>query len=244
MYKPILTVMKEVELEGFTCFTFDVKVSRSPLSDSIKRLVLESSPFPDYYARNSFPPNKNHFTDRHLYLLVKDPLICYQDLVLRNAYLLRQKKNLSIKAFPGQISFNKQHYQCIRINIKDIKELPLVISELESSGIDFLKDKKVADDHSHMVYKKYVEFEKMEEGVFRDHHNENRYFFSVPNMLDFEQFTAAIDQIKRSCDYNLFDSFLSSLFLKEKVIDLIGIYSNHCDQSRFKDLKLEISKRF
>jgi len=236
--------MKKVEFEGFTCFTLDVNVSRSPLSESIKRLVLESSPFPDYYARNSFPPNKNHFTDRHLYLLVKDPLICYQDLVLRNAYLLRKKKNLSIRAFPGQIRFNKQLHQCIRINIKDIKELPLFISELESLGIDFLKDKNVADDFSHVVYKKYVEFEELEEGVFRDYKNENRYFFSTTNMVEFGQFSPAMDQIKRSCDYNMFDSFLISLFLKEKVIDLIGIYSNHCDQNRFKDLKLEISRRF
>lgn len=236
--------MKKVEFEGFTCFTFDVKVSRSPLSDSLERLVLESSPLPDYYARNSFPPNKNHFTDRHLYLLVKDPLICYQDLVLRSAYLLRQKQNLTIKAFPGQIRFHNQLYQCARINVKDIKELPLLISELESLGINFLKEKKGAEDNAHLVYKKYIEFEELEDGVYRDHNNENRYFFTAPDMLEFDQFTTVMDQIKRSCDYNLFDSFLSSLFLKEKVIDLVGIYSQHCDQNRLHELKEEIQKRF
>jgi len=46
----------------------------------------------------------------------------------------------------------------------------------------------VADDCSHVVYKKYVEF---------------------------EPFSTAMDQIKRGCDYNM-----------------------------FKDLKLEISRRF
>ena len=206
--------------------------------------MLESSQLPDYYARNNFPPNKKHFTDHHLYLLVKDPLICYQDMVLRNAYLLRQEHNLTIRAFPGQISLHKHLYQCIRINVKDIKELPLFISEMESRGIDFIKEKKVAEDNAHVVYKKYIEFEKLEDGVFRDHQNESRYFFSSPNMLEFDYFTTSMDLIKWNCDYNLFDSFLSSLFLKEKVIDLIGIYSNHCDHNRFKDLKLEISKRF
>jgi hypothetical protein len=105
-------------------------------------------------------------------------------------------------------------------------------------------DKKVKEDHSHVVYKKYIKFEKLKDGVFRDHHNENRYFFSAPNMLEFDQFTAAMDQIKRSCDYKLFAPFLSSLFLKEKVIDLVGICSNQCDQNRFKNLKLEISRSF
>ncbi|MEN8228087.1 MAG: hypothetical protein ABFS38_08010 [Bacteroidota bacterium] len=236
--------MKKVEFEGFTCFAFDVNVSRSPLSDSIGHLLLESSSFPDYYARNNFPPNKNHFTDRHLYLLVKEQLICFQDHVLRSAYLLRQKQNLTIKAFPGQIKYHNQVYQSIRINLKDIEELPLLIEELESLGIDIVKDKKAADDNSHVVYKKYTEYEKLDDGIFRDHHNENRYFFSVPRLLDYNQFSEAMDQIKRSCNYNLFDSFLSYLFVREKMMEFIGIYSNHCDQSRFKDLKMEISRRF
>ena len=77
---------------------------------------------------------------------------------------------------------------------QNIKELSLFISELKSLGIDFLKDKNVTEDHSHVVYKKYIKFEKLEDGVFHDHHNENRYFFSAPNMLEFDQFTTAMDQ--------------------------------------------------
>jgi len=60
----------------------------------------------------------------------------------------------------------------------------LPIFELQRAGIDSLKDKNGSDDHSHVVYKKFIEFEKLEEAIFRDHHNEKRYFFSVPNMLE------------------------------------------------------------
>ncbi len=236
--------MKKVDFEGFTCFAFDADVSRSPLSDSLNRLVLESSASPDYYARNNFPPNQKKFAHRHLYLLVKDQVICFQDLALRNAYHLRQNQNLSIKMFPGQIKFHKHLYQCIRIRVNDINELPLLISNFESIGIKFLNNKQVQEDHAHVVYKKYVEYEKLNEGVFRDIQNENTYFFSTPHRIEFDQFTAVMEQIKMSCNFNLFDSFLSYLFIKEKVIDLIGIYSDHCDQSRFTEMKEEIRQRF
>lgn len=236
--------MKKVEFEGFTCFTFNTNVTHSPLSDSFNRLVLESPSFPDYYARNHFPPNQKHYADRHLYLLVKEQMGCFQDVVLRNAYILREKQNVAIKAFPGQIRLHQQLYQCIRINVKDIKELSLLISAFESGGIKFLKDKKFADEYTHVVFKKFIQYEKLDEGVFRDFHNENRYFFSAPHLLEFEKFTTVMDQIKRSCDYNLFDSFLSDLFIREEVVDFIGVYSDHCDHNRFGDLKEEIRKRF
>ncbi|MEN8155666.1 MAG: hypothetical protein ABFS10_01855 [Bacteroidota bacterium] len=236
--------MKENEIEGFTCFEFDADVSRSPVSGSLDRLVLESSASPDYYAKNNFPPNQKHLTDRHLYLLVKNQVICFQDLVLRLTANLRQKQSLAIKVFPGQISFNKHTYQCIRVNVNNRKDLPLLISEFESAGIKFLNDKKVPADNAHVVYKKYIEYDKVEEGVFRDANNRNRYFFSAPHRIDFDQFKAVMDQIKLSCDFNLFDSFLSYLFVKEEVTDFIGIYSKHCDQSRFNDLKEEIHNRF
>ena len=237
--------MKKNKIEGFTCFEFDANVSRSPLSESHGRLVLESSSSPDYYARNNFPPNEKHSTDRrHLYLLVKAQVICFQDLVLRQADHLRRKQNLTIKVFPGQIRFHKNLYQCIRINMKDLKELPLLIAELESNGIKFLGDKKTADDKAHVVYKKYIEFEELEEGVFQDANNENRYFFKAPHWIEFDKFTKGMEQIKLSCDFNLFDSFFSYHFIKEEVVHFIGIYSKHCEKSKFHELKEEISKRF
>jgi hypothetical protein len=237
--------MKKNEFEGFTCFEFDATVKRSDFNDSHGHLLLESSSSPDYYARNNFPPNEKHVTDkRHLYLLVKDPVICFQDLVFRKTDHLRQDQNLSIKVYPGQIKFHKQLYQCIRINVKDLKELPLVISGLESSGIKFLGDKKTAEDNAHVVYKKYIEFEKLDEEVFRDFHNENRYFFKSPHWIDYDKFMKGMEQIRLSCDYNLFDTFLSYFYLKAELTNFIGIYSKHCDQSRFHELKEEIRKRF
>ncbi|MEN8203913.1 MAG: hypothetical protein ABFS28_15040 [Bacteroidota bacterium] len=236
--------MKNNELEGFTCFTFDVGVSPSQYSGEFDRLILDSSVSPDYYAKNNFPPNQKHLTDRHLYLLAKNQVICFQDIVHINAFRLRQEQHMSIRAFPGQIRFHKRIYQCIRINVNDRNELPQLISALESDGIQFLKDKKVEEDQAHVVYKKYIEYEKLDDGVFRDARNKNRFFFSIPHRIEFDQFTAAMEQIKLQCDFKLFDSFLSYLFVKEEVRDFIGIYSKHCDKSRFRELKEEIRKKF
>ena len=52
--------MKTKKIDGITCFFVELMVARSPLSDQMNRLILESDPMPDYYAKNIFPPNEKH----------------------------------------------------------------------------------------------------------------------------------------------------------------------------------------
>ncbi len=236
--------MKPYDLEGFTCFTSELNVSHSPLSEFVNYLVLESDSSPEYYARNNFPPTEKHLADRHLYLVVKKPIICFQDNILRISFSLRQKLNLSLRAYPGQMTFRNKTHQCIRVSAKDIKELPQLIKEFESVGIEFVSDIKISSYTSQIIYKKYIEYVELEEGVYRDNNNENRYFFKAPRLIEYNEFSSAMDQIKKSCEYNLFDTFLGYLLGKQEVTDFIGIYSDHCEHDRFKELKEEIDRRF
>jgi hypothetical protein len=57
-------------LEGLTRYLLKRTVAHSPLSNHLKKLVLETDPVPDYYARGNFPPNKRD-RNMHLYSLLK-----------------------------------------------------------------------------------------------------------------------------------------------------------------------------
>jgi len=236
--------MKTKKIDGLTCFSVDLLVARSPLSSNNGYLILESDPTPDYYAKGNFPPNEKRVSDRHLYLPVKKGINCFQDVVYRKACQLSESMGSELTIYPGQMTFQNEEHQCIRMNLNNEDQLPILIDEFTNLGIQFYNDKHVIAYSSFIYYKKYTDFVLIEEGVYQDKNNAHRYFFEIPNQIEFEMFKKGIEQIKNNCDYHLFDSFLVFLFYKNSIVDFIGVYSQHCEVSRFGELKKEINKIF
>jgi hypothetical protein len=236
--------MKTQEIDGLACYLVELFVARSPLSGNMGSLILESDPTPDYYAKGNFPPNKEHVNDRHLYLPVKKNVNCFQDVVYRKACQLTERMESILSIYPGQMTFQNKEHQCIRINICSDIHMSELIEEFNNLGISFYSDKHVLTYSSLIYYKKYTSFNFMEEGVYNDTNNKNRYFFEIPKHIEHDELKNGITQIKNNCDYHLFDSFIVTLFYKNGVRDFIGIYSLHCDETRFGELKKQISSIF
>ena len=235
--------MKDQKLNGYACYTFNVNIARSPISNDIKQLVLESDPNPNYYSKGNFPPNK-HVSDWHIYIPIKNSINCFQDIIIRNTAKLQKEFNLTLQVFPGQITLYNEEYQAVRINTNDINHIPLLINEMKKLGIEFLPDKNIKEYESLIYYKKYTEFIKIEDDVYVDSLVPDRYFFSIPTHIEFNTFIDGMSKIKNSCNFHLFDSFLVYLIEKNNVHDFIGIYSKHCDKNRFSELKDHIKTIF
>lgn len=236
--------MKNIEFNGLTCFNVNLKVGRSPLSDGMKYLVLESDPDPDYYSKNNFPPNKEHVGDRHLYLLVKNHINCFQDLILRNNKKLQQKFNNKMRVSPGYMTFQNKDIPCVRINASDAVNLPFLVSELKDLGLKLMKDQRVRPCNSLIHFKKYIEFEKIEDGVYQETENPHRFYFKIDKHLDYDEFLEGMEKIKHSCNFHLFDSFLADMYYNNDTLNFIGIYSKDCDKNRFGELKEKIREQF
>lgn len=236
--------MNTFNIDGLTCFQVELTVARSPLSDNMDYLILESDPTPDYYAKSNFPPNEEHVSDRHLYLPVKRSINCFQDVIYRKGSSLIEAFGSGLSIYPGQMTFQNEEHQCIRLNMQTTDKLTVLIKEFSNLGIQFYSDRTVKDYTSFIYYKKYTAFENIEDGVHQDKNNNYRYFFEIPKQVEFDQFKRNIEKIKSNCDYHLFDSFLVFLFYKDKIKDFVGVYSKHCDKNRFGELKLEIKKYF
>ena len=236
--------MKNIEFSGLTCFKVLLKVNRSPVSDEMNVLVLESDPNPDYYSKRDFSPNKKHVGDRHLYLLVKNQINCFQDVVLRTTNRIKRTYNFDMHIHPGFMTFQNKDVPCIRINTSNIDQLPIIIDEFNKIGISFKKDQNVKAYESFIHFKKYIHFEKIDENVFQDKDNPNRFFFQIDKFIELEDFIKGMKNIKYNCDFHLFDAFLAEIFIGEDALDFIGVYSKHCDKDRFAELKQEIKKQF
>lgn len=230
------------KLDSITCITARLRIVHPSLGETLKYLILESDPNPDYYALHNFPPNTEHANVRHLYLLVKNTIHCFQDVILRNMYQLREQFGNTTQIYPGSISFQNEDYQCVRLDTSNTDQLPQLIEALQKLGLIFLKDHKAQDYTSLVQYKKYIEYQELEEGVYQDKNDPNRFFFQTSKHIDFDRFSEGMVHIKNKCEFHLFDPFLAEIFIKNEVYDFIGIYSKHCDKSRFGELKQEIKR--
>jgi len=236
--------MENIAFQGLTCFTVKLEVGRCDRSTELGVLLLESNPNPGYYSKQNFPPNKKTSKDRHCYLLVKNTVNCFQDIVLRHTRDVKKKFKHKLHVTPGQMTFQNVSYQCIRINTSEIELIPELLSDLKSMGIDFISDKKVDKYTSLIYFKKYIEFIELKEGVYQDADLSARYFFSIPKLMEYKELESKMTLIKNNCEFHLFDTFLAHFFGKEKVQDFVGIYSEHCDENRFDELKKELKERF
>ncbi len=236
--------MNNKEFNGLTCFTENVEITYSSLSNKLGVLILQSDANPDYYARQNFPPSKESGKDRYLYLVAKKQISCFQDIILRYTDQLAKETKEELNIFPGQMSFQNEAHLCVRINSENTEHLPKLIEKLQSLDIQLFNNKSIKPYTSLVFYKKFIEFDQIEEGVYGEKNNKNRFFFVLNKQLEFEELSAGIQNIKSNCDFHLFDTFLSSIYLNSSIIDFIGIYSDHCDKNRFGELKENINKIF
>jgi hypothetical protein len=94
----------DVKYEGIACYNVEVNLEKSHLSEKYGKLILESDPVPDYYARAHFPPSK-HLGSWRLFLILDKHIDCFQDIVLRKAYMLKNLLPEGTEISPGQINF-------------------------------------------------------------------------------------------------------------------------------------------
>lgn len=236
--------MNDIAFSGLTCFTVKLSITKSELSNSLDCMVLESNQTTGYYAKHNFPPNKKA-KDHHLFLLVKNNVNCFQDIVLRHTTRIEKKSGTKLHISPGQMVFQKKDYQVIRISALHTESLPQIIADFKSIGINFIKTvAKVSPYESVIFFKKFIAFKEIEEGVYQDNSTPNRFFFKINKPLEFDEFDAKIEMIKRNCNFHLFDAFLNHLFIDGTVQDFVGIYSAHCEQERFGELKEHLHKLF
>jgi len=124
--------MENIAFQGLTCFTVKLEVGRCDRSTELGVLLLESNPNPGYYSKQNFPPNKKTRKDRHCYLLVKNTVNCFQDIVLRHTRDVKKKFKHKLNVTTIQLTFQNVSYQCIRINTSEIELIPEFLSDLKS----------------------------------------------------------------------------------------------------------------
>ncbi len=226
----------------FACVSSRMMVAKYPAADNHGILILESSPDPSYYSRAGFPENLKSVKDHHLYLVVKKPSPCFQDRVMRRSHRLKEELGMNFHVAPGQITYRNKTYSTIRIRTSETDLIPRFIEAFRKIGIRFLATRNVAPYEAFIQIKRYTDFVLMEPGVFRDKENPNRYFVQIPKDIDFGVFEELIGEVKNNCDFHMFDASLIYLNCGSRFLDMVSVFSHHCDESRLSELKRSLEE--
>ncbi len=156
---------------------------------------------------------------------------------MRMAHQLRERTGTMLHISPGQITLWNKTWSCIRIRTDDVAVLPEYIKGFRSLGIRFLRDRHVEPYHAFVQYKRYTEFVIMEPGIYRDSENPHLYFVTLPANLEYPRFEELIKEVKNNCDFHMFDASLIYLNCGTRFIDMVGVYSEHCEEERLGEMK-------
>lgn len=233
--------MNNKQFEGLTCITQELEVASLSFKE-FHFLILESDYLPGYYSKGDFPPNKNNYRKHHIYLPIKKSANCFQDLVFRISEKIKTKNSTELHVSPGQMTYQNQDYQCIKIQANESEQMKPLLFELQKAGIEFFPAKNVKPYQSTIYTKSYVRFIQLFDGIYQDKDCQGNYFIQMQNSLDYHLFKEMILDIKNSCKFHLFDSFLANLIIHDGVKDYAGIYSEHCDKNRLNQFKAEMEK--
>jgi hypothetical protein len=227
--------MKKPSFSGYACFSQKLKVALFTGTDLNNMVVLESNPDQGYFFGGSLPEEMKNANDHHLYLVVRKTIPCFQDRIIRHAHYIKNVLKLNFHISPGQMTFENETHSCIRVRINELGLLKDFIDDLEEMGIEFYYGRRyrhLQPYESLVQFKKYVDFEKIFDGVYRDMEDMKTHYVEIPSDIDFNLFETMTEDIKNNCELNMFNTALVYFHLKDKVMDMIALYSRECNEER------------
>ncbi len=231
--------MKHPIFSGYACFSQKLHVARFNGAKLNNLVILESDPEQGYFFGGSLPEEMNNANDHHLYLIVRKTIPCFQDRIIRHSHYIKNELKLNFHISPGQMTFENETHSCIRIRINELDLLKNFIDDLEEMGIEFFYGRRyrhLQPYESFVQFKKYIELEKLEDGIYRNILDKNVHYVKIPTDIEYDVFESMIEDIKNNCALNMFNTALVYLHLRDRIMDLVALYSKECEESRLPNL--------
>ncbi len=186
-------------------------------------LILESLfPFPGY--NETTVPDR---TDPHALFFVTK-LVYNDDKIIRAIRCVRQQTGLSFDGAPGHISLLNNPAGVIRIKNLTYENAAQLAHAFETEGIEFLRERKVAEYSSIIHITKYFRLINMQEGIYSDQNWKNMFYVEIPHKLKWSAFEKITMEIKHNINISSFDAALTMMYDESGIRDFVRIYDEHC----------------
>lgn len=209
---------------------------------SISANILENTtvaeanlPYFDYYG--SIPerakPNSLFLFTNQYYSL---------DETLRFMQKIKMCESNKVNAASSVLYFQAKSYPAIRIkNFPDYNMVKNLQHCLEEQGIHYLKKINLPENALVKTNKCFV-LEKVRDEIYFDHLQEKTGYIFLPKLISYEIFTTLIQTIQNNSDFQLFDAAWGGIIIKQKVTDIVRIYSEKLNVALLENIKEKIER--
>nr|WP_319573164.1 hypothetical protein [uncultured Draconibacterium sp.] len=196
-------------------------------------LVFESlNPFPGYYHNLPTDPGSMYI---YLVLDKQYPL----EEVLRATQAIEKKYDWNFDAGKAYMSIGSTFLNAIRI--KHLPSLDLLVKIQEAyvdQGIHFLMKKKLKGKlEANVKIVKFLELEKLADGIFLNVQDSSFAYIEVPKYLNSEEFIKVSMDVKYNWQGHEFDAASSSFYINGVLIEAVRIFSDKMDVNYLSDIK-------
>lgn len=190
-------------------------------------LVLESLfPFPGY--NGTTVPDR---TDpRALFLVTKS--LHKDDKIIRAIQNIKTGFPHHFDGAPGNVTLYNELTGAIRIKHLAYEQIGSLVEAFEKYGIEFAREKKVAEYSSIIHITKYFQMEGIDEGLFADKFWKGMFYVQIPVKLSWAAFEKITMDIKHNVEDRDFDAALTSMYDENGLVDLVRIYDEHCSTEK------------
>lgn len=228
--------MRSYEFSGLASFIKKSDLASFPHNLEQKFLILESDAGQGYFSEHGFPTKANTWKDHHLFLVVRNPVCCFDDHVQREVGYLSKKYQKYLRISPGTISYLNTPHQCIRFDESFFDIIPELAQKLEDYGIEYIPQKQVSQYNSLIHFKKFIEFKMIADEIYADAELYGRYFIKILSDIEFEQFEILQTAIHNNSGIVNFDTSLVYVPRRNGLTSFISIFSNEMDISGLQEI--------
>lgn len=189
----------------------------------LKDLVLETvAPFPGYYSAE---PAEASAKPSFLFLIIKAQPNYNEDFVIRATGKIKQVHAIPFDASPGYVTLFNQMQPCIRLEIPNYHNVPVLIDLFNQQGITFAKHQVIAPYEGLIRIKRYFIFERIADSIFRNTANLSMHFLVINEEISWDKFEQITLHIKRNVPFDNFDAAIGFFYDSKGVRDFIRIFA-------------------
>lgn len=201
----------------------------------LKDLVLETvSPFPGYYSAE---PTEAVNRPSFLFLILKSVPGYNEDFVIRATQKIKREHLFTFDASPGFINLFNQQVPCIRLEMVNHDNLPLLLDLFARQGMSFAKHQEVAPYETIIRIKRYFSFQMLSEGILQNTLHREMTFLLIPDDLSWDRFESVTMHIKRNFHVGTFDAASGFYYDATGVRDFVRIFAPGMSLNDLKTLR-------
>lgn len=195
-------------------------------------LVLESLfLFPGY--NGTTVPDR---TDpRALFLVTKT--VYDDDKIIRAIRIIKETFSNFFDGAPGRITLFNEPAGVIRIKHLTYEQVGDLVEAFEKQGVEFMKEKKIAEYSSIIHITKYFQIEHLEQGIYADKNWKNMFYIEIPIKLKWSSFEKITTDITHNVEDKTFDAALTTMYDPLGILDMVRIYDEQFTAAKLQFIR-------